>query len=500
MKCFFVDTNLFLQCRDVIDLPWGDISDRKPVQLIIPRAVQHEIDKLKADGNSRRAKRARSTNSYFRQIILSDDEQFQVRGNSGVDVALTFSSHVAASPSDVAEVALDSNRPDDSILLELISYRALNPEQDVALLTHDTNPLLTAKRLKIPYQVIPDEWLLTPEPDEREKEIRILKTRISEIESSQPKFEFTFGEEGAAVPDKINAEIVVYPPLAQSEVELLIQEIEAAYPMAEHFTEETVSKSNAFAAPAISLTAAQFMRGKYKPPSFEEIEKYKNEDYPGWLREVERKLAGLPDFLSEQNNKIGISLALSNIGNMPAEHAIFKIEVPSAILIAPPIDEGEAIQDWEFNKPPSPPRGEYTSVNTFLGLDAFKLGNMLHGSALHNLETGLSPLGLPRNRDRNGFYWKPNRPRMPQSQWEFECEEFVHKDVPEEFYFTLLVDLGKRPSRGVLALTVRAKNLAHPESIKVPLKISYVEENSMDEARRRCGLNQLISGSPRRAQ
>jgi hypothetical protein len=450
--------------------------------------VQHEIDKLKADGNGRRAKRARSTNSYFRQIILSDGEQLQVRGNSRTEVVLTFSSHAAALSSDVAEVALDGNRPDDSILLELISYRALYPERDVALLTHDTNPLLTAKRLKIPYQVIPDEWLLTPEPDEREKEIRILKTRISEIEGSQPKLEFTFGEEGTVVPDKINAEIVVYPPLALSEIELLIQEIKAAYPMAERFEEEDVNKSNVFASPAITLTAAQFMRGKYKPPSFEEIEKYKNEDYPGWLREVESKLAGLPDFLSEQNNKIGITLALSNIGNMPAEHVIFKIEVPNAILIAPPIDEDEEIQDWEFKKPPSPPRGKYASVNSFLGLDAFKLGNIPYGAALHNLETGISPLGLPRNKDRNGFYWKPKRPRTPQSQWEFECEEFIHKDVPEEFRFNLLVDLGERPSSGVLALTVRAKNLAHPESIKVPLKISYVEESSMDEARRRCGL------------
>lgn len=488
MKYFFVDTNLFLQCRDVSDLPWGDISDAKPIQLIIPRAVQHEIDTLKADGNSRRAKRARKTNSYFRQIIFSDGEQLQVTGNSGVDVALTFSSHAAALPSDVAEVMLDSNRPDDSILLELISYRALNPGRDVALLTHDTNPLLTAKRLKIPYQVIPDEWLLTPEPDEREKEIRALKARISEIESSQPKFEFTFGEEKVVVPDKINAEIIVYPPLAQSEIELLVQEIKAAYPMAERFAEEDVSKSNAFAAPAIPLTTAQFMRGKYKPPSLEEIEKYKNEDYPGWLREVERKLAGLSDFLSEQNNKIEITLALSNIGNMPAEHVIFKIEVSSAMLISPPIDEDEEIQVWEFKKPPSPPKGRYTSVNTFLGLDAFKLGHMPYGSALHNLETGIRPLGLPKNRDRNEFYWKPKRPRVPKSQWEFECEEFVHKDVPEEFRFTLMVDLGERPSRGVLALTVRAKNLAHPESIKLPVRISYVEENSMDEARRRCGL------------
>lgn len=484
MKYFFVDTNLFLQCRDISDHPWDEVSNAKHVRLIIPRAVQNEIDKLKADGNSRRAKRARSTNSYFRQIILSDGEQLQVKNTSHANVTLTFSSHVAALPGDVPDVALDSARPDDSILLEVISYRALYPDHDVALLTHDTNPLLTAKRLKIPFQIIPDGWLLSPEPDEREKEIRNLKTRITEIESPHPKIEFTFGKEGVSVPNKIYADIVIYPPFSQAEIDALIEQIKMEYPLEQSFDEKLnnqLHSNSPFATPAITRAALQFGKS-YIKPTIEEINKYKNVDYPNWLRKIERNLAELPVFLSVHNNKIGVSIAVANIGNSPAEHAIFRVETSSGILIAPPIDEdGENVpENWKFINPPSPPRGKYIDISELYRVNA--------SSFVRDLKPLISPLVQPRSRDRHRFYWKPKRPSLPQALCELECEEFIHKDVPEEFHLNLLTALGDAPISGAISFTVMAKNLPHPASITIPLKISYSKESSMDEARRLCGL------------
>jgi hypothetical protein len=485
MKYFFVDTNLFLQCRDISDLPWDEVSNAKHVRLIIPRAVQNEIDKLKADGNSRRAKRARNTNSYFRQIILSDGEQLQVKNTSHANVILTFSSHVAASPGDVPDVALDSARPDDSILLEVISYRALYPDHDVALLTHDTNPLLTAKRLKIPFQIIPDGWLLSPEPDEREKEIRNLKTRITEIENTHPKIEFTFGKEGVSVPNKICADIVIYPPFSQAEINTLIEQIKIEYPLEQSFDEKLKNQlhsNSPFATPAITLASLQFGKS-YKQPTAEEINKYKNVDYPNWLRKIERKLIELPDFLSVHNNKIGVVIALENIGNSPAEHAIFRVETSSGILIAPPIDEDDEdmSKNWKFINPPSPPRGKYRDISELYGVNAASL-------LMRDFEPLISPLVQPRSRDRHRFYWKPKRPSLPQALCELECEEFIHKDVPEKFHLNLLTLQGAAPSSGAISFTVMAKNLPHPASITIPLKISYSKESSMDEARRLCGL------------
>ena len=483
MKYFFVDTNLFLQCRDVSDLPWNEISEAQHVQLIVPRAVQSEIDRLKADGNNRRAKRARNTNAYFRQILLSDDERLLVRDCSQIKVTITFSSHAPASPIDVSGVILDSVRPDDSILLELISYRVLYPDRDVALLTHDTNPMLTAKRLSIPFQSVPDDWLLVPEPDERDKELRLLKTRIGEFENSTPKIEVTFGADAATLPVKIDANIFTYPPLSQDEFHILMEEIKAVYPMEQNFDMEI--KSESFLGNSYLSAVSRFTHGSYKPPTIEDINKYKNIDYPAWLKTMEKRLVELPNFLFEINNKIDISLAAANRGNFPAEHAIVRIEVSDGMLINPPVDEDKehATEKWEFIRPPSSPRGKYVDM-------ASLLGNRV-GMSVFSLEQQMpSILGMPKDtrRDRNRFYWKPRKPFLPIAVWELECEEFIHKDEPEEFHLELLAMPEKLPSSGLLTFTVLAKNLPTPTCIKIPLKISYSEGSSMDEARKLCCL------------
>jgi hypothetical protein len=482
MKLFFVDTNLFLQCRDVSDLPWNEISDAQHVQLIVPRAVQNEIDKLKADGNKRRAKRARDTNSYFRKVILSDGEQLLVRDHSQMKITITFSSHAPASPEDLSEVVLDSARPDDSILLEVISYRALYPEHDVALLTHDTNPILTAKRLKIPFQLIPDDWLLAPEPDERDKELRLLKVRVGELENNSPKIEFIPSVGTASMPDKIEAAIILCPPLSQDEIHTLVGEIKRAHPMQQEFDLgiKKASLYNPYESALLGFTH------KYRPPSTEEIEEYKNVDYPAWLEKLEKKLAELPDYLSKINNRIEISLAVTNIGNVPAEHAIIRIEVSEGFIILPPADKDDdkSTDSWVFPSPPEAPKGRYeenalAALSRVLGVNTFP-----HP---YNDYSRLS--AMPSPRDRNGFYYKPHRPISPKTFWEFACEEFRHQDEPEEFLLELSVVTDKKNINGQLKCSVMAKNLPIPAAFEIPLVVSLTERNAMEEARELCGLS-----------
>jgi hypothetical protein len=178
---FFVDTNLFLQCRDLPEIPWSTISAGDTVELVVPRAVQIEIDRLKSDGNSRRAKRARLANSYFRQILLASDERLIVRdANPRVEITLA----PLVGTSTYSGWDLDPSKPDDSIIIELMAYRKSNA--DAALLSHDTYPLLIAKRLSLPFVAIPDEWLLGPESDDRDKKLHGLETRIARLEKASP--------------------------------------------------------------------------------------------------------------------------------------------------------------------------------------------------------------------------------------------------------------------------------------------------------------------------
>lgn len=487
-KYFFVDTNLFLQCRDVSDLPWNEISDAQHVQLIVPRAVQNEIDRLKADGNKRRAKRARDTNTYFRKVIMSDDEQLLVRSHLQAKTTITFSSHAPASPSEVSEAVLDSARPDDSILLEVISYRALHPEHEVALLTHDTNPILTAKRLNIPFQLIPDDWLLAAEPDERDKELRLLKARVGELENNSPIIEITLGIGTSSASSKVETAITLYPPLSQDEINTLVEEVKRVYPMQHEFDSGATKKAsqyNLYESTLMGLTH------KYKPPSIDEIEEYKNVTYPAWLEKLEKKLAELPDYLSGINNRIEISLAITNIGNVPAEHAIIRIEVSEGFLILPPADKDDKrpADRWALPSPPAAPQGRYeenalTALSRVLGVNAFPYQ--------HDDLMRLSAVPLPIARDRNAFYYRPRVPSLPKTFWEFECEEFRHKNEPEEFFLELSVVTGKKSINGKLKCTVMAKNLPSPFVIEFPLIISCSEGNIMEEARKLCGSSRLI--------
>src|SRR5260221_7173731 len=77
-KILFPDTNIFLQCKALNELQWSDAIDADEIELLIGAPVQDEIDRLKNDGNQRRARRARDTNRLFRDVLASTDESLLV--------------------------------------------------------------------------------------------------------------------------------------------------------------------------------------------------------------------------------------------------------------------------------------------------------------------------------------------------------------------------------------------------------------------------------------
>lgn len=483
MKYFFVDTNLFLQCRDVSDLPWNQISSVQHLQLIIPRAVQSEIDRLKGDGNNRRAKRARTTTAYFRKILFSEGEQLLVSNRSQMEVSITLSPISPAHPTDEQKNFLDSARADDSILLEIIAYRSLYPDSDVALLTHDTNPMVTAKKLGIPFQAIPDDWLLTPEPDERDRELRILKSRVDELEKHAPKIEISILEVEGPQPKKLCALMEHYHPLSSSEIQILIEEITRRYPMVQSFEsiERPVSKLNKeFEAKLLGMSY------KYIPPSAQEIESYKNVAYPNWLKSVKEELIEIPGYLANLRNTFKATLAIANNGNVPAEHTIIRIEVSDGFVILPPPNKGDknSVDGWKLPPPPVAPTGRYEESSPL-----FALSRALKTNALPRFtEDFIRPNRMPQPRDRNGFYHKPHRPSEPKKSWEFECDEFRHQDEPEEFYLELSVVADNKNINGQLKCSVMATNLPTPAVMEIPLIVSCSDGDVMKEVRILCGL------------
>jgi hypothetical protein len=453
----FVDTNLFLQCRDIKDLPWKEISGDGNLELIVPRAVQEEIDRLKSDGNSRRAKRARTANSYLREIALSEGERLVVC-ESKPRVEITVSPSLSLVGDPTGKVFLDASRSDDAIIMELIAYRQAYPDLAAGLLTHDTVPLLTVKRLKLPSCPIPDEWLLPPEPSAEERKIKELQAQIAVYEGTLPKIEFTPSAGGTL--KEISGQIIQYPPLSDEDIEGIMVDIKRTFPL----VDPNSHSPSVFDRISRQMNTFQ----EYVPPTDEEIEKYRETDYPNWLAIVESKVRSMAGHLSTECAKLQFEFSITNIGNVPAENVLIRIEVSEGMCLLPP-DKGDNDKkedaEWSyFPPPPEVPTGHYRSRLTYM-------------SALNDLARQLSVSRVPINHDilnfkrpahdPERFYWRPERPSLPIRQWELKCDTFRHKGDAKEFSLELAI-LEKGPSGGVFKCTVAAQNLRNNAELSIP--------------------------------
>jgi hypothetical protein len=178
IRVLFLDTNVFLQCLDLSQIHWDDISKNNDLLLLISKPVLDDIDRFKHGGNARRATRARKATSFFRTILESKTPIFNVR-ESAPKVDITFAPPVTLSEKDFE--SLDFSRPDDRIIAEALDFKLNYKAGSVALLTHDTNPILTAKLCSLEYVLVPDNWILPPEPDMRDKELTELRNRVKEL-------------------------------------------------------------------------------------------------------------------------------------------------------------------------------------------------------------------------------------------------------------------------------------------------------------------------------
>ncbi|MCL2591479.1 MAG: PIN domain-containing protein [Betaproteobacteria bacterium] len=462
MNHIFLDANIFLQCKSLDQLPWGDITENQDAVLLIPQAVQKEIDKLKSDGNGRRSKRARKASSLFKEIIRADECTKKIScGRVSIDITFPPSIRKEKRKSDDF---LDPTIPDDLIILDILAYKNIYPDNGVYLLTHDSNLLLTAKNHGIKFIENPNGWLLDPEPDEKDKKIKELENKISELKKNYP--EIVISVNGLSDETQVlNKSVTLYQPLNIDQIESLIDQIKANHPMEEDFSEP----KQMF--PKIGMGIM-----KYVPPPEEDIERYQNELYPTWIKKVEKTLYASHDSIELSEFTININFYIENTGAVPANNVILKVSVSDGFLLLPPTDEESVDKSnlLSIPSPPAAPEGEYRHPH-FPELG--RLGQLAKSWGHINPNIGnLSELmAARRDRDRNAFYWKPRRPKEPNTSFEMECTEFRHKSDKENFCFSVLIPKSDPPKGGLMTVTVTAANLHDPVAVNIPLHISYKE-------------------------
>ncbi len=463
MKVLFPDTNLFLQCNPIEQLPWEEISE-DDILLLIPRPVQSEIDELKQSGNSRKAKRARIATGLFRQILKESNIVIR-EGKPHAEIS--FSPHV--NQDNFGDYNLNPSRIDDQIVFEALIYRENHKEFDVVLLTHDTGPAVTAKSVGLPCIIIPDKWLLPPETDSRDKRINELERRIKELEKTYPQIEIKFLDTDYRIINSVPITLPKYQPITEPQIGSIMETLKTKFPMVTNFNVQPST---------ISHGLANLLVGKLLQPTQEQIDQYTNKDYARWLGNVEEMLRTLPARLDLKFRNVRLFISISNVGNVPAEGLIVDFTLHNGFLLPPLsefLDEKETPQNISlaFPNPPPAPKAQFPTGRIF----PFPFGeSQTTGLLSTNLMSGLG------QRDKYGFYWTPSKPTTMMDEWTLECDEFRHQTKAEVFELSLHFPSDFTHNKTALETTVTAKNLPKPVKSVLPIGIEHITKDASEYA------------------
>ena len=487
---YFVDTNLFFQCRPLDQLDWSPWHGFDEVHLIVSRPVLREVDHRKNRGNDRVGRRARATSAMFRKIRSTGKKLVHA---AHPKVVLSIELH--HNYSDRLADRLDYAERDDQLVGIIYDFAEHNQTSNVRLLTHDTTPLLVAQGLNLTADLIPDDWLLPPENTKAEKKLQFLEKEIARLKKTEPSFSIRFLDHADEDTDRYQASHTWFDPLTDKEIDELMKRLKESFPLETDFGSTEPAER---AAPATIANIILGAKQTFVPASDEMIVKYRDRSYPQWLASCEEILRGHHRFLQRKSPALEFSFLVTNRGTRPARDALITITAKGDFQIKPPPaedgDEGHEIEDNESSnrrsetlpEPPVAPHGYWQNTS---GID--EVARSL--SAFSDLRHNLSDIDRYRSvstlmpdaftRDANAFYYKPHRPSTPIDTFSLECAQWRHDDGEEDFVGEIHVRERNDYASGVLRCRIQASNLATSESKTIPVRIKVTHVSAFQSAR-----------------
>lgn len=476
---FSPDTNFFLQCRDASDLPWRDLGQQEIV-LIVSRTVLKEIDGLKQDGNGRRAKRARAATARFRAIIKSSNGEVML-SDGEPRVVMRLAPPLA--PGRSWPASLDPSIADDRIIEETLALGDLLGEIP-RLLTHDTNAILTARAAGLAEHLVPDHWLLGPEPDERDKKLAKLTERVQALETQAPVVNLRMLDNTGAAKDRVELTWRRYPALSADATDAIVGEAVLAHPMATEFPTAPPKSATSLAALGMSFNE---LLGRWEPPSASEIAQYRDQAYPKWKEDLRRWLQRLPGLLCAREERQEVLLEIANTGHRPAENLVLEIEARGPLVMLPPlVEEDNENEEGKLDapKPPPAPRGRHVSIASIIAEQTAIVAGA--GGKGRYADLHLSQISRPRERDPHAFYHHDGRPNWQSRHWRLDCAEFRHQVDAKTIAIRLAPEVEQlQEVRGSINLTATARNLPRPATLVVPVTIASMNGDVEAYARRK---------------
>lgn len=473
----FPDTNVFLQCRALNEVPWSEITQAEEIELLIGAPVQDEIDRLKSDGNLRRARRAREANSLFRGALASAGESVTVR-ESEPRVTLRFAPLLP--PKRETPETLDLARADDRLLDEVMHYRRIEPSAKI--LSNDTGMMLRARRHGVLLIAVPESWLLPPEKDERERQIEALRAEVAGLRNTEAVLSLSLADEQGRPIEAIGGPIPLYPDLAVTEIAGLIDAIRRCHPEAKSFSSATVPPTNP-ELPALRLPLeSMFPR---RAPSTEQIARY-HKEYEVWIGKVHKLLEQLGSSLNIRPRIRKIQLTLSNTSARPADEVLLELKMHgnATLLAAVGNDVPALVKQAEklpvevlLPHPPTPPKGENLYETLARGFGPRDWATKLRTSMPDYSGFRSS---LPR-RDRHEFYRREDDEK-PTAETSFACAEFRHQRAPEVFALWIFIPLQSEIVKARVHIRASARNMRTPVDLHVSIDVDSERRSTYEVA------------------
>lgn len=487
---FFPDTNFFLQCKHYTEISWEDLTSDKTIEIYITRPVQIEIDRLKSNGNIRRASRARKATTLLREIIQSEDFILhEIVGDK--EIIFKFCKNYKKRDLErLEDSSLDLDNSDDEILANIKMFMEESScVKNICFITYDTNPILTAKDNKIPCEFIPDNWLLPPETDERGKEIQKLKQKLEMLKKKEPNIEFNFSIDliDFTKKGKKNIEITEY---SQDFIEKALNILKEKYPLKEDFSEELEERKEEYRENIIR---------KYIPPTIEEIKEYKTKKYPDWLSDMKKEFDTYFQWENEENLTKKFKFTIKNSGSRPVENLHLTLRIIEGARFQYFDDEYQKKEyQIKFAIPPTSPEGKikeirkekarisfdelaqkkyllkseyqkeiekselmdaglrFSQMESIIkpDFDSIRIAGVFERAHMHREITMTQP-----KRDRNKFYRK-NDSEDSEYERSFECKGFRHQMGIEDFDYYFI--LHENMSKFVFQIEISGTNLVKP--------------------------------------
>ncbi|TAL44958.1 MAG: hypothetical protein EPN91_03405 [Salinibacterium sp.] len=225
-----LDTNCFVQLRDLADLRWRDLFlGKTEITLVVTDMVIRELDRMKSGTNRRLRDRSRAALALLEAAADEPDQRLKLRSTP---IALTLL--LDDSSIDWGRHAdLDPTRNDDHLVAVA---RQRSDAGEVILFTHDTGPYLRARKLKLAATKPPEGWLLPPQEDEQVKENRRLRAALDAALANGPKIEAIAVDAAGEPVARIVGRTPLLPYLPQAVVDRMARAFLDAHPRQEDHT------------------------------------------------------------------------------------------------------------------------------------------------------------------------------------------------------------------------------------------------------------------------